>query len=154
MHINAIGLRRMTAKFARYHFESYYPTPIPQFNGTAVPKENQLISKLQTKYPEITFQSDFVMKLYHQINKFTQLYHHPPRVALYTRGDSGLGRTMAKETLLLDILKVLGTETHFCCDFTCDTFEHQIALSYHSDIVSKISPLQFLFYLFYYYYYY
>lgn len=150
MHINAVGLRRMTAKFARHHFEIFYPTPIPKFNGTALTSENHLMNKLQKQFPEISFNSDVVMKLYHKIKKFRETYQRSPSAVLYTRGDSGLGRTMAKETLLLDILKILGMETNFCCDFDCNTVEHQVSLAYYSDMVHTYFIFNYYFNLFFY----
>lgn len=59
----------------------------------------------------------------------------PLRVVLYTRGNSGKGRSIQNEELIVEALSRLGAVAAICCDFSSITLEEQIAFSYHSDVV-------------------
>lgn len=60
---------------------------------------------------------------------------HPLRLTLYTRGDSGRGRSMQGENKLIDALNSLGISAVMCCDFSSSTMEDQIGYAYYADAV-------------------
>lgn len=105
-----------------FHFDPSNPLPIEDLIGQKYPSFSSLFR----------FQS--ASKLGIQVAEFTKNSGHPPRVVLYSRGESGLGRTMAKETLLLEFLRHVGMETHYFCD-NCGNMESQIAFASAADVV-------------------
>lgn len=131
--INPVALRRLTAKFARTHTQLLYPTSIPRFES---PNPLSVDDLIRTKYPTFasSFRFDTASKLRTVVTEFKKRHSHSPRVALYSRGESGLGRTIAKENLLLEFLRHLGMETYYFCE-NCGTMELQIAVASIADIV-------------------
>ena len=58
------------------------------------------------------------------------------RVAIYTRGPSGQGRSLANETGLVQALRGLGHRAAICCDYgAADSMLSQIAHAVHADVV-------------------
>lgn len=54
---------------------------------------------------------------------------------IYTRGSSGLGRSIGNETGLRDRLRSLGAIAHICCDFKEVTFTEQLGYAAHADVI-------------------
>lgn len=57
-------------------------------------------------------------------------------IVFYTRGNSGTGRSMQGEELLLRRLAAEGANVVYCCEFSLITIEQQLALALHADVVS------------------
>lgn len=58
------------------------------------------------------------------------------RIALYTRGASGQGRSLANETGLVQALRGMGHRAAICCDYgAADSMLSQIAHAVHADVV-------------------
>lgn len=64
---------------------------------------------------------------------------HPLRVTLYSRGNSGKGRTMKGEDLLARTLREMGALVAHLSDFGALTLDQQLSYAIHSDLVS-IAP--------------
>jgi hypothetical protein len=56
-------------------------------------------------------------------------------VVIYTRGSSGVGRTIGNEVLLRDRLVQLGARAVICCDFRAVTLPQQLGYAMHADVV-------------------
>lgn len=61
--------------------------------------------------------------------------NRPLRIVLYTRGDKGVGRSIANEKLLLDTLNSYGAQAVSCCDYSKATVDEQISYAYHADVI-------------------
>jgi hypothetical protein len=59
----------------------------------------------------------------------------PLNVVIYTRGSSGVGRTIAGEDKLRDRLNQLGARALVCCDFGSITLAQQLGYAVHADVV-------------------
>jgi hypothetical protein len=57
-------------------------------------------------------------------------------VVLFSRGESGIGRSLANETLLLDMLRFVGMETHLSKSDNSDSMGKQISFAMNADVVS------------------
>lgn len=80
-------------------------------------------------------QFEHITKLHSLVSQFTIQHSHPPRVVLYSRGVNGLGRSLANETLLLNLLRFVGMETHFSEDKNPDSMGQQISYAMNADVV-------------------
>ena len=63
----------------------------------------------------------------------------PLRVVIYTRGSSGLGRTIQNEALLKQELQSRGADVLHCCDFTRVGLAQQLYIARQADVVRQIS---------------
>lgn len=59
----------------------------------------------------------------------------PLNVVIYTRGSSGVGRTIQGEELLRDRLIALGARATICCDFRKTTLAEQLGYAVHADAI-------------------
>lgn len=67
-------------------------------------------------------------------NSITQ--RRPLNVVIFSRGSSGNGRTIARETLLRDHLRdKLGARAVICCDFKLVSFEEQLGYAAYADVI-------------------
>jgi hypothetical protein len=60
----------------------------------------------------------------------------PLRVVLYTRGNSGRGRSIGNEQLLVQALESRGALVLHCCDFGRVSLEEQLYIAVNADVVS------------------
>lgn len=118
-------LRRMTTEFARYFVKNMYSIRYPV--SFQIPSSNFI----SVKSTEITSFNHSNLLVPLQVNN-----SHPLRVVLFSRGESGKGRSMQGESMLIEKLKQLGILAVSCCDFEKTSMEDQIAFAYHADVVS------------------
>jgi len=57
------------------------------------------------------------------------------KMLVYTRGNSGKGRTMQDEGLLVNALQSYGANVFLCCDFHSMSLELQLLHAYYDDVV-------------------
>jgi len=57
------------------------------------------------------------------------------KMLVYTRGNSGKGRTMQDEGLLVNALQSYGANVFLCCDFHSMSLELQLLHAYYADVV-------------------
>jgi hypothetical protein len=65
-----------------------------------------------------------------------QMNGQPMKIVVYSRGNSGKGRTMANEQLLVAALQSKGADAFLCCDFSTTTLHQQLYYAYNADVVS------------------
>ena len=61
----------------------------------------------------------------------------PIKIVLYTRGDSGTGRSIANERYLISKLQSYGATAVICCDYNHMSLDEQVAYAYHADVVRE-----------------
>ncbi len=61
----------------------------------------------------------------------------PLKILVYTRGNSGFGRTIENEDILVQALRERGALAFICCDFTHVSLEQQLYNALNADIVSN-----------------
>ena len=60
------------------------------------------------------------------------------RVVLFSREGDGFGRTLLNERKIVTFLNTLeGVQAVMCCDFKAVSFDRQLAMAYHADVVSR-----------------
>lgn len=64
-----------------------------------------------------------------------QQARRPMNVVIYTRGSSGVGRTIQGEELLRDRLLALGARAAICCDFRKVSLSDQLGYAVHADAI-------------------
>lgn len=133
-------LRRMVARFAREfagQLVLQYQQDHPQTLWHRWNEESDLptVQKLQLKFQE------------HQ-NKYKDRGLAPPsseflfnakgeslKVLIYTRGNSGKGRTIQNEDFIVNALRQRGAEVFVCCNFANTSLEQQLYYALHADVV-------------------
>lgn len=109
MYFDALStLRRLTSKFMR----------------------NFVYKLFDLKIPSI-FSSNAIAKIDGPFN----INDKPLNIVLFTRGNSGFGRSIKGEDLLVEKFRSLGAIATICCDFASSTLEEQIAHAYYADII-------------------
>ena len=121
-----VAFRRLAASFVRYFALNKYHIPVPKEFTAVVVGSNS-----QTVVPALTVNTSLLLPSTNSPLAFGGL-----RVVLYTRGNSGKGRTMQGEDKLLRALASAGATTVLCCDFSHSSMEDQIAYAAHADVVS------------------
>lgn len=61
----------------------------------------------------------------------------PLKVIVYTRGNTGRGRTMKNEELLVNQLKQYGANVFYCCNFDKVNITQQLYYAYEADVVRE-----------------
>jgi hypothetical protein len=69
-------------------------------------------------------------------SRFVNVHGEPLKVLVYTRGNSGRGRTIQKEDLIIEALQARGAQAFICCSFQNTSLEQQLYYALHADIVS------------------
>ena len=125
-----VFLRRMVTDFTRLLITRVLNIPNPKVfqptipENSAFPTNNSL--KLNSNIPILTLPNGTVI----QNNNLNGM-----KIVLYTRGDSGKGRSMKGESKLIDLLNQNGAIAIICCDFDKTTLEEQIGYAYHADAI-------------------
>eukprot|EP01038_Epipyxis_sp_PR26KG_P016138 gene16138-21935_t len=149
MYVDTLSkLRRMTAYFARKFVMSSYSTPIP---SEFLQKEKKLLltnvirkDNIESMLGNNQSISSLDPKIVREINRTssTDNYNNllinnnkPLAVVVYTRGNTGKGRTMRDENKLVDRLQLAGANVIFCCDFSKVSLDQQLAYAIHADVI-------------------
>jgi hypothetical protein len=91
----------------RNHFQ--WPAPLPATPPTSTEsKQLQLISRTEKR---------------------------PLNIIVYTRGNSGKGRTMRQEELIVKALQEKGANAFLCCNFGNTSLEQQLYYAYNADVI-------------------
>jgi len=105
------AMRRLVGDFARLHLKHFYQPPVPPAFAATVFSDSE-----QAK---------------------VQVHQKKLNIVYFTRGNSSEGRSMAREELIAQAFVSSGwANVHLCCDYNKpNSFQEQLALAYHADVV-------------------
>jgi hypothetical protein len=132
-----VVMRRLVGDFAHEFiqtaFNLSYPIEFKQVNQPhsydADNSNNGIFSENKMNKHTLLNQS---LNLNH--NKFPKKYGYL-NIVYYTRGDSGRGRSIQNEFILVNELKSYGARVVFCCDFKHTSLENQLSYALYADVV-------------------
>lgn len=138
-----VRLRRLTADFAHNFVMKRYNLAIPEefrvditYPSSSTSSNSTLKSiKTSTRHLSIVSPSQLFPNLQQQYSKEFDLLQGL-KIVLFTRGNSGRGRSIQGEELIISALRKLGAKVASCCEFAVASLETQLAYAAHADVVS------------------
>jgi hypothetical protein len=70
-----------------------------------------------------------------QLQLISRTENRPLNIIVYTRGNSGKGRTMRQEELIVKALQEKGANAFLCCNFGNTSLEQQLYYAYNADVI-------------------
>jgi hypothetical protein len=123
-HYHMAKQRRMATDFARMHASFMYDLQIPA--SWQSPTRGAVASPQRHQAAQPVNKAD----------ESRLLLLNGLRIVLFTRGDSGKGRSLANENVIVDNLRKAGANAVKCCDFSSrDSLKNQLSHAYHADVI-------------------
>jgi hypothetical protein len=119
-----LKLGRLSSEFARHHLRHYYDMSPPAAFEQTRPLATATATATNTSTADNSVPGP---------NKDGGAL----RVVLFSRGGDGYGRTLMDEQKIVTHMNTIsGVKAIMCCDFKTVSFDKQLAIAYHADVVS------------------
>lgn len=148
-----LKLGRLASDFARNHLRHFYDMSVPIAFASTGRQPDTRVSSADTSLisgePSANTSSAITISS-NQSSDSSQNSSvpgrntdgSPLRVVLFSRGGDGYGRTLMNEQHIVDHMNTLpGVIATMCCDFKTVSFDKQLAIAYHADVVCKIRTI-------------